>query len=117
MKKIFYVGVLSCLSWSACDLKDNGGTDATSINQSSEIAARKSRTSSPLAFTAFESGQVRPLALSPNGSRLFATNTADGRLEIFDVSASGLRLRESVPVGVEPVAVAVRSENEVWVVN
>jgi len=27
------------------------------------------------AFTTFETGQVRPLALSPDGTRLFATNT------------------------------------------
>src|SRR5262249_47137970 len=68
-------------------------------------------------FVTFESGQVRPLALSPDGSRLFAVNTPDDRLEIFDVGASGLTHRESVPVGLEPVAVAARSDGEVWVVN
>ena len=35
------------------------------------------------AFTTFESGQVRPLAMSPDGTRLFAVNTPDNRLEIF----------------------------------
>ena len=39
-------------------------------------------------FVAFESGQVRPLALSPDGTRLFAVNTPDNRLEIFDVAAT-----------------------------
>ena len=34
-------------------------------------------------YTLFESGQVRPLALSPNGQLLFAVNTPDNRLEIF----------------------------------
>src|SRR5215475_11853862 len=68
-------------------------------------------------FVTFESGQVRPLALSPDGTRLFAVNTPDDRLEIFDVTASGLTHRESVPVGLEPVAVAARSNGEVWVVN
>jgi len=68
-------------------------------------------------FTAFESGQVRPLAQSPDKRYLFAVNTPDNRLEIF-------RLREGIPehvnsvsVGLEPVAVAARSNNEVWVVN
>ena len=42
------------------------------------------------AFVTFESGQVRPLALSPDGTRLFAVNTPDNRLEIFDVTAGGL---------------------------
>jgi DNA-binding beta-propeller fold protein YncE len=69
------------------------------------------------AFTAFESGHVRPLALSSNGKLLFAVNTPDNRLEIFRVKDNSLRHRSSVPVGIEPVAVAVRSDTEVWVVN
>jgi YVTN family beta-propeller protein len=68
-------------------------------------------------FVTFESGQVRPLALSPDGTRLFAVNTPDNHLEIFAVGAGGLTHLESVPVGLEPVAVAARSDGEVWVVN
>jgi DNA-binding beta-propeller fold protein YncE len=68
-------------------------------------------------FTLFESGQVRPLALSPDGKLLFAANTPDNRLEVFRVKANGLHHRASVPVGLEPVAVAARSDHEVWVVN
>ena len=60
-------------------------------------------------FTTFESGQVRPLALSADGSRLFAVNTPDARLEIFNVGSGGLTHAASVPVGLEPVAVAARS--------
>ncbi len=69
------------------------------------------------AFVAFESGPVRPLALSRDGSRLFAVNTPDGQLEIFDVGRGGIAHRASVPVGMEPVAVAARTNTEVWVVN
>jgi len=68
-------------------------------------------------FVLFESGQVRPLALSPDGTRLFAVNTPDNRLEVFSVGASGLAKIASVEVGMEPVAVAARSNTEVWVVN
>src|SRR5437879_9866675 len=68
-------------------------------------------------FTTFESGQVRPMALSPDGTRLFAVNTPDDRLEIFSVGTGGLTHTSSVPVGLEPVAVAARSNTEVWVVN
>ena len=69
-------------------------------------------------FVTFESGQVRPLALSPDGTQALRGNTPDDRLEIFDVTAAGLtHARPSVPVGLEPVAVAVRSASEVWVVN
>ena len=69
------------------------------------------------AFTAFESGQVRPLALSPDRSMLFAVNTPDNRLEVYAVECDGLDHLYSVPVGLEPVAVAARSNTEVWVVN
>jgi DNA-binding beta-propeller fold protein YncE len=69
------------------------------------------------AFVAFESGPVRPLALSPDGTRLYAANTPDNRLEIFAVSDAGLTHLDSVPVGLEPVAVAARTNSEVWVVN
>ncbi len=68
-------------------------------------------------FVLFESGQVRPLALSPDGARLFAVNTPDNRLEIFDVGVGTLTHVASVPVGLEPVAVAARTNGEVWVVN
>ena len=68
-------------------------------------------------FIAFESGPVRPLALAADGSRLYAVNTPDGQLEIFDLGRGGLAHRASVSVGMEPVAVAVRDGGEVWVVN
>jgi YVTN family beta-propeller protein len=68
-------------------------------------------------FVTFESGQVRPLALSPDGTRLFAVNTPDNQLEIFSASGAGLAHTGSVPVGLEPVAVAARTDTEVWVVN
>jgi DNA-binding beta-propeller fold protein YncE len=68
-------------------------------------------------YTLFESLQVRPLALSPNGKLLFAANTPDNRLEIFRVAGGQLFPVGSVSVGLEPVAVAARTDNEVWVVN
>src|SRR5262249_24785389 len=74
-------------------------------------------------FTLFETGQVRPLALSPGGPWIFALNTPANRLEVFAVAQpaaaipGALTWVRSVPVGLEPVAVAARSETEVWVVN
>ncbi|MDH5730351.1 MAG: hypothetical protein OEZ58_15245 [Gammaproteobacteria bacterium] len=68
-------------------------------------------------YTLFETGQVRPLALSENGKILFAINTPDNRLEAFAVNSDTLKPISSVRVGIEPVAIALASENEVWVVN
>src|SRR4029450_5698596 len=72
----------------------------------------------PPTFIEFEGGPVRPVALSPNGTRLFVTNVPDNRLEVFVVNPGGtLTHAVSIPVGMEPVAVAARSDTEVWVVN
>src|SRR5689334_18999619 len=68
-------------------------------------------------YTLFETLQVRPLALSPNGKLLLACNTPDNRLEVFAVRKGGLQAVGSVAVGLEPIAVAARTQNEVWVVN
>ncbi len=69
-------------------------------------------------YQLFEAGQSRPLALSPDGARLFAVNTPDDELEIFDLDPSGAPVHAgSLHVGMRPVAVAARTDDEVWVVN
>jgi DNA-binding beta-propeller fold protein YncE len=70
------------------------------------------------AYQLFEAGQVRPLAISPDGSTLVATNTPDDQLELFSIQTDGSLLHTgAVQVGMRPVAVAFRSNGEVWVVN
>jgi DNA-binding beta-propeller fold protein YncE len=68
-------------------------------------------------FVSFESGQVRPLALSRDGSRLFALNTPGNSLVIYTITDRGIFKDAEVSVGLEPVAVAVRNSHEAWVVN
>ena len=69
------------------------------------------------AFVNFESPQVHPIDVTPDGATLLAVNTADGQLEVFDL-VGGLPVRRgSVPVGVDPVSVRARSNGEAWVVN
>lgn len=65
----------------------------------------------------FESPHVHPLALTPGGETLLAVNTAANTLEVFDTSGGQLSLRDSVPVGHDPVSVRARSAHEAWVVN
>jgi len=69
-------------------------------------------------FVNFEGKQTSPLRLSPDGSRLFAVNTADNRLSVFDVShAQNPVLIAEIPVGLEPVSVNPLNNDEAWVVN
>jgi len=69
-------------------------------------------------FVNFEGKQVSPIRLSPDGTRLFAVNTPDARLSVFDISnPSNPILVAEIPVGMEPVSVNPRSNDEAWVVN
>jgi DNA-binding beta-propeller fold protein YncE len=65
----------------------------------------------------FETGPVRPVAISADGTTLYSVNIPDSRLEIFDVTDAGLIATASVPVGVEPCSVAIAPDGLVWVVN
>ena len=67
----------------------------------------------------FESPHVHPLARTADGTRLLAVNTADGRLEVFDIlpGAPHLRHSGSVAVGLDPVSVRARGSTQAWVVN
>lgn len=69
-------------------------------------------------FVNFEGKQTSPIRLSPDGSRLFAVNTPANRLSVYDVSRpQNPILIAEIPVGIEPVSVNPRDNDEVWVVN
>ena len=73
----------------------------------------------------FESASVRPLAKSLDDKWLYAVNTPNNTLQVFNIADNGQLIQAaSIPVGMEPVAVVVRpllsdgtNPNEVWVVN
>ena len=90
---------------------------ATVSVQGGRVLRKADTATAQSSYTLFESGPVRPLALSPSGKLLFAANTPDNCLEVFRVLPHQLDHRGSIPVGLEPVAVAALSEDEVWVVN
>ena len=91
----------------------SGTLQSTTLPPPSDLTATPAGLES---FVAFESGQVRPLALYASASKLLAVNTPDNRLEIFSISGSTLAHESSVAVGLEPVAVAVTGD-DAWVVN
>jgi YVTN family beta-propeller protein len=72
----------------------------------------------PFGYRNFESPQVHPLALTPDGTRLLAVNSPNATLSVFQLSAgSPPVLTAEIPVGLEPVSVAARNDREAWVVN
>jgi len=69
-------------------------------------------------YANFESAQTNPIRLSKDGKILFAVNTANNSLSVFNVSkpATPVLLAE-IPVGLGPVSVNPLSSTEIWVVN
>ena len=71
-------------------------------------------------YAHFEARHTHPIGLSPDGARLFALNSPDSRLSVFDVSedenARPVLIAE-IAIGVEPVSLRARTADEVWVVN
>ncbi|MCA8959253.1 MAG: hypothetical protein KDC38_02020 [Planctomycetes bacterium] len=65
-------------------------------------------------FVNWETPHVHPLDRS--GDLLLAVNTADDRLEIFDVASATAVPLDSVPVGLDPVSVRAFGA-QAWVVN
>lgn len=102
-RALFCVSVLVFSCWTPVDVVATAGGPSTSPFASE--------------LTLFESGQVRPLALSVDGQYLYALNTPDNRLEILRIQGADLVPVGSVRVGLEPVAIAVRDRRQVWVVN
>jgi YVTN family beta-propeller protein len=57
----------------------------------------------------FTSPQTNPLALSPDGTRLYVANTTSGSLSVVDVTNPAAPVELSkIPTGLDPVGVAVR---------
>ena len=94
-----------------------GSTLQRPVFQCGTVADTVTADTAPDSVTVFESGPVRPLALSADGQRLYVVNAPAACLEIYAVEGDSLRFASSVSVGLEPVAVAERNADEVWVVN
>jgi YVTN family beta-propeller protein len=76
----------------------------------------------PSAFVNFEGAQTNPIRISADGSRLFAVNTPNGTLSVFNLSQpSSPALIAEIPVGIEPVSVNINpyvsGNDEAWVTN
>ncbi len=73
--------------------------------------------SAQAAYQHFEGRQVHPLAMTEDGTRLIAVDSANARVAVFDLTGASPVLQTQIPVGLEPVTVRARTNDEVWVVN
>lgn len=68
-------------------------------------------------FVNFESHQIHPIAISPDGDKLAALNTPDGYLVTYNLTPVGPIMTAQIPVGMEPVSLAWHGNSEIWVVS
>lgn len=68
-------------------------------------------------FVNFETPHVHPIAMNIDNTVLAVCNTADNRVELFDVTSGTPTPIGSVPVGLDPVSAFFYTETELWVVN
>lgn len=103
------------------ELMDNTAMAHKCITQAQAAdtaAARKIKAANPVnGFVNFESAHVHPLDMTPDGSRLLAVNTANHSLEVFTISNGSPTLARTIAVGIDPISVRARNNNEAWVVN
>jgi YVTN family beta-propeller protein len=68
-------------------------------------------------YVNWENHPVHPLDINPSGTMLAVAHTADNRVQLFDISEGTPGRVGHVLVGVDPVSVRFRTDNELWVVN
>jgi len=86
------------------------------------LSVRLAAQTPPGAFLNFEGAQTNPIRISADGSRLFAVNTPNASVSVFDLTQpSTPKLIVEIPVGIEPVSVNINPDvpgnDEAWVVN
>ena len=103
---VLAMALAGCSGSSGDDTQDNGDEDP----QPEPFATATQ-------FANWENAPIHPVELSSDGATLCVCNLPDGRLEVFDVSGDLPVLVASIPVGIDPVSVRLRTAGEAWVVN
>ena len=69
-------------------------------------------------YVNYEAPPCHPIRISADGSRLFTVNTADDRLTVWTlVDPSAPAVIAEISVGLRPISVTPRTNDEIWVVN
>lgn len=79
------------------------------------LATQSTRAQAPVNF---ESPQAHAVAISSDGQRLYAVNTPGHLLAVYSIANARVPvLVREIPVGLEPISVALQSKTRAWVVN
>lgn len=70
-----------------------------------------------LPYVNWENHPVHSVDISPDKTRLAVAHTADNRIQLFDIALGYPTRLGHVKVGIDPVSVRFKDNNELWVVN
>lgn len=115
---LMLVLLASCSGGSAGGVADAGSTTPNGGGGSGDVVmpAPTPSPAEPVDFLNFETVPTRSMAQV--GNVLYVINARDNRVEGFALDGNGqLRASEPILVGLEPIAIAARNEQELWVVN
>ena len=68
-------------------------------------------------FVNWENPPLHAVDVSPDGATLAVVNLPDNRVELFSLASGTPVSLAAVPVGLDPVSVRFRTNDELWVVN
>ena len=109
------IGLLGCFLVLVSCVGSSGGawTPFASEEVDPEESEEPTRTSGILNF---DSPHANPIAIHPDGNRVYVVNTPSGTLDVLDSTSH--EVMDRIAVGVEPVSVGIRPDGqEVWVSN
>ena len=115
-RSIHSVGFLGCFLVLASCIGSTGGSWVVGDSQPTNADEHPEEVQRATGHLNFESPHSRPIALHPDGGRVYVVNTPAGTVDVLDADTHAIVDR--VQVGVEPVGIAIRPDGlEVWVSN
>ena len=114
-RSLHSVGFLSCFLVLVSCIGGTGGSwlPTTDDPDPPDEAAMSDRTTGHLNF---ESPHSRPIAVHPDGDRVYVVNTPSGTVDV--IGTETYEILDRIRVGVEPVGIGIKPDGtEVWVSN
>ena len=113
---IHSVGVLSCLLILASCVGNSGNAWLPHESEPGDDEDGEPVETRTTGHLNFESPHAKPIAVHPDGERVYVVNTPDDTVDVIAVDSREIVSR--IKVGVEPVSIAVRPDGEeIWVSN
>ncbi len=111
------IGSLAAISSTSCDTFFQSIVDEAAARIQHMGPDPGTPTYAAKSFVNWETPHVSPIDRTSTGALVLVVNTANNTLDVFQPTDGGLAQLKAIPVGLDPVTVRVRTDQEAWVVN